>query len=99
MTTTHTPGPWGLMEHQDGFLTLTPPDGRCAYFGMLPNEDDEDRANGRLIAAAPDLLAALELLGANILALPTPLFEQISEHIKPGVAASRAAISRAKGEA
>ena len=60
--TSHTPGPWGLMEHQDGYYALTPPDGRCSYFGKLPCQDAEDHANAALISAAPDLLAALEEL-------------------------------------
>ena len=55
--TSHTPGPWGLMEHQDGYYALTPPDGRCSYFGKLPCQDAEDHANAALISAAPDLLA------------------------------------------
>ena len=57
--TSHTPGPWGLMEHRDGYYALTPPDGRCSYFGKLPCQDAEDHANAALISAAPDLLAAL----------------------------------------
>ena len=58
--TSHTPGPWGLMEHRDGYYALTPPDGRCSYFGKLPCQDAEDHANAALISAAPDLLAALK---------------------------------------
>jgi len=60
--TSHTPGPWGLMEHRDGYYALTPPDGRCSYFGKLPCQDAEDHANAALISAAPDLLAALKEL-------------------------------------
>jgi hypothetical protein len=52
MKNKHTPGPWGLIKWRDepGWR-LTPPDGRCVCFGVLPDEDDEDNANARLIAA------------------------------------------------
>jgi hypothetical protein len=60
----HTPGPWdvyaGTMIEREGMLLATvpessqmcPPDGRDMFW--------ETRANARLIAAAPELLEALE---------------------------------------
>ena len=60
-TTTHTPGPWaatdiGLVTARDGAESVV-------YMGQCLNAHDAERcaANARLIAAAPELLAALEV--------------------------------------
>ncbi len=62
MSTNHTPGPWELQENGAAF-NLRSPD-RVDHFvillGMTHNNPDEFSANARLIAAAPDLLAALD---------------------------------------
>ncbi len=69
MDNKHTPGPWGLEHHllQDG-------NGGEKYslVTIRPNKTikihtwkDEDEANARLIASAPDLLEALEGLMKN----------------------------------
>lgn len=59
MNTKHTPGPWRIGD--DKALVVAGPRGlhiaRVATVGM-PNSD----ANARLIAHAPDLLAALRML-------------------------------------
>lgn len=59
-TTTHTPGPWTFNDR----LVMAPPFG--AYSRSHPiavlrtvGYDGEEEANGALMAAAPDLLAAL----------------------------------------
>ena len=66
---------------------------------------DEDRANARLIAAAPDLLAALETLVEHFEESHAPELE--SDHQGDGphgctycesIPAARAAIANAKGE-
>jgi hypothetical protein len=49
----HTPGPWTLIR---GFVTAA--DGLLLHSGNRPH--DEVVANAKLIAAAPDLLAACE---------------------------------------
>lgn len=62
----HTPGPWGThdgaevwpMEGKTSFVTLARvvgPWSDSQWYGSV----EEGRANGRLIAAAPELLAAL----------------------------------------
>lgn len=69
---THTPGPWKVGGVDD--LCVTPSDSTderiCVCWdprpteiedGGLENHDDEIRANARLIAAAPELLAALKV--------------------------------------
>ena len=61
----HTPGPWNAVESQPGIYWIDTREGSHAYGdiatvlegGMDP---EENAANARLIAAAPDLLAALE---------------------------------------
>ncbi len=71
--TQHTPGPWysWLPNGCDsGCRTIRTEKGRtqggyrgteiASTFGLA--DDDEDAANARLLAAAPDLLAALEQL-------------------------------------
>jgi len=52
----HTPGPWTCRPTEDGAYALNP-----SGVGWLRCSKDETWANARLIAAAPDLLAACEL--------------------------------------
>jgi hypothetical protein len=65
----HTPGPWkfysvGRPSHPDGiYLILTDNDVRAIVETF--HDSDEDEANARLIAAAPNLLEALQALGAK----------------------------------
>jgi len=96
--TSHTPGPWGLMEHRDGYYALTPPDGRCSYFGKLPCQDAEDHANAALISAAPDLLRVVQDLMSDIIDLSTLSGDDVSScHYLYD--AARAAITKAtKGQ-
>ena len=76
----HTPGPWEVLEGKPGFgvnrahlrVIVRQPDSfvplyvaDCIREGSL----DETRANARLIAAAPELLAALRNLLADATAL------------------------------
>ena len=60
--TKHTPGPWRIVgEMGDSpFISGTMPDGVPDHIcQIIETPDAEDYANARLIAAAPDLLAAL----------------------------------------
>lgn len=62
--TKHTPGPWGCLDtsnHAHDYR-LTKPDGRPLPLTVEANDHSEQRANARLIAAAPELLAALEVV-------------------------------------
>lgn len=66
----HTPGPWRVVKSQDNFhnypdwSTFAVRDARNCCLLVLGEVDHlpapENKANARLIAAAPDLLAALE---------------------------------------
>lgn len=84
--TKHTPGPWALDDdgfvYGEGFIVSDP--------HSSPEIDlDEREANARLIAAAPELLAALEW------ALDDPDSEILGEE---WANAAQAAIAKAKGE-
>jgi len=57
MTIQHTPGPWTLHETVRGIRIE---DSKTTVCSVFPRGDKE--ANARLIAAAPDLLAALRLV-------------------------------------
>jgi len=63
-TAKHTPGPWaaippGKGDNENDLWEIHDGYGRTATVYGLPDEPEID-ANARLIAAAPDLLAALE---------------------------------------
>lgn len=98
----HTPGPWAVVELVDGY-DIRCPESRCrivtasdpeAVWGAIGREED-----ACLIAAAPELLEALELaLGSyNRLLLSDPPKDA---WVFNGVEAkARAALAKAKGEA
>lgn len=98
MSTQHTPGPWkldGAANTND--LDIIAPTGRITMLDCEISEVSEDvlTANARLIAAAPELLAALRAA------------EEWAEHIEDDESrvpvdvrlAMRAAIARATGGA
>ena len=65
--TTHTPGPWGFYVEPNGDSPIVyVVDDHCTPHDILRGESgfglDITRANARLIAAAPDLLATLKEL-------------------------------------
>lgn len=97
----HTPGPWiitrskmatdGAFDYAisaDGALVLAEAFGRDAKGGWPPAE-----ANASLIAAAPDMLAALREAEGELYQVPPADAEQ--ERV---LAVVRAAISRAEGK-
>jgi hypothetical protein len=92
MTDKHTPGPW-----QSGGCVVYGPDGAgvadlvagvCNHNGRSP---DETEANARLIAAAPELLKALEPFAAIDVEGTTLTLEHLEN--------ARAAIKAAKEDA
>ena len=89
----HTPGPWIVYEFVDGY-DIRAPEAECyvatasdpeAVWGAIGREED-----ARLIAAAPELLEALENL------LKVHEGEGGTQHNAADIA--RAAIAKAKGE-
>ncbi len=58
----HTPGPWVIRREIDGLTVLGGPNNEAIWCiaGYLPGGTGEMEANARLIAAAPDLLDALQ---------------------------------------
>lgn len=63
----HTPGPWNAVKSQPRIYWIDAHEQPCAYGHIATvfeggKDPDENAANARLIAAAPDLLAALEAL-------------------------------------
>jgi hypothetical protein len=58
---THTSAPWSVDYEGPAHLSIEDSAGRVLAFCNLQNENgDEDEANARLIAAAPDLLRTLK---------------------------------------
>jgi len=110
MNTTHTPGPWkhdrmflgNAKDRRTGFIVNGPdmeplPIRICDIRCSPESPFAVSKANARLIASAPDLLAALErFLSAVSVAeeleeIQAGTFEETSEQ-------ARAAIAKAKGE-
>ena len=98
MSAQHTPGPWRLELEEDGAFWLLSDPGvdmtspaTIAKRGTWSHRAKESHANARLIAAAPDLLAALKAVCSHGTREP----QQISSDWD----AARAAIARAEGGA
>jgi hypothetical protein len=68
MENTHTPGPWNIypmgnyfgIDSQDGRIIITFGDGDEEFMGVRGDSYEEMKANSTLIAAAPEMLEALE---------------------------------------
>ena len=90
----HTPGPWTVTADGAGwYIECAPERGHSVAYIMAEigeedpdTSDDEKEANARLIAAAPDLLEALQML------LEFP-------NTGPATSAAREAITKATGAA
>lgn len=86
MTTQHTPGPWFYDDSMKGRLAIN---SERASIAVIPYLDAEAIANARLIATAPELLAALKSLADQVKAIG------INGVAQP-LAAAGAAIDRAE---
>lgn len=90
----HTPGPWQIMVRDsvgDNIFTESKPYRRIAN---TYGDADEFQANARLIAAAPELLAALEELTDRVDTVLHAGYVGLNR-----ITAARAAIAKARGEA
>jgi hypothetical protein len=96
----YTPGPWRIFTNTDGSKLigigeLTGDGIADCGFGLWRGGEAEAIANARLIAAAPDLVEALQ----NILLCPAILDELNGDNeTNNAVAKARAALSKALGE-
>jgi hypothetical protein len=102
-THTHTPGPWSV---SNGLSTVWANDGerQIADCDKGPlRSAGEDLANARLIAAAPELLAALREIESKLTALlcDRVLDSTLPEfyEVRDARNSARAAISKAEGNA
>ncbi len=87
----HTPGPW-FCENGDNRWTIWDDEGMACICDVHAGiEPDPSEANARLIAAAPDLLAACEALARSFDAVTYAAWT-------PEMHAAVAAIAKAKGE-
>lgn len=100
----HTPGPW--LYDGDAFVySLNSHDYNRIYFQIQGGHDDDQKritqeeleASAMLAAAAPDMLAALELSLAVLEQLDG--VRHLTNQEFPALDATRAAIAKAKGEA
>lgn len=110
MKTSHTPGPWRVaaLNETDSYITTeynTADTGPIARMYFQPHNGDMRRAaqateaNARLIAAAPELLAALvRLTAAQDASIDQFTAKEITE-IEAAMAEARAAIAKAGGAA
>lgn len=96
----HTPGPWILDKHQNGYSIRADSNGRfvAAIQGAYSNADKELECDAKLIAAAPEMLEALEksldsmIYAANLLQVPN------NSTFKENLNAMKLAINKAKGQ-
>lgn len=97
----HTPGPWHAFRIGEGMLgsyTVRSADnpGIASVPMVQPGGDGVGRLNARLIAAAPELLAALE----GLMEWEDEIAANLGLHTNPVplMAKARAALTKARGE-
>jgi hypothetical protein len=96
MSAEHTPGPWKVSDTDQESVVTAVGDFYWLTWGHLPHQHEkygiDPKADARLIAAAPDMLEALELI-ANTDPVDAALDPQRAVRV------ARAAIARATGAA
>lgn len=91
----HTPGPWTVHGRRAGLTIRDAKDRPVAEPWLTDISHDEREANARLIAAAPELLAALyTVLGSDMAQR-----EEDEGRVSDTLNTLRAAIAKARGEA
>jgi len=107
MTTQHTPGPWKVKQSQGATLRLfggphIQAGRRTIAWPDFPSvsENDTSEANARLIAAAPDLLAALKALFQHCAMVHNKWGDNDNQReADASIAYARLAITKAEGRA
>ncbi len=92
----HTPGPWGCCDtsyHAHDYR-LTKPNGFPLPLNVVANDHSEQRANARLIAAAPDMYEVLDLVAHEELPFSANPIEVITRWRER----ARAILARIEGE-
>lgn len=93
MTTTHTPGPWKITSEE--FVDDAKGGPVARIYSRQTRPADELKANAALIAAAPEMLEALNGLLEAILKCEAPVGGK--RETLAAVDAARAAIAKAEG--
>jgi hypothetical protein len=96
-TSKHTPGPWGISASTGQFLISQRDTGKIIA-NTRPRSNEQDFNNARLIAAAPELLEALE---ACVAYFDGNCVDVECDSIKAATIAAekaRSAIAKTKGE-
>ncbi|MDT8287412.1 MAG: hypothetical protein RQ748_09905 [Elusimicrobiales bacterium] len=109
----HTLGPWTVQEEYDGVLPVEGWDEGLGDYVEIARvsldilEPEQRDANARLIAAAPELLAALEMIQEAFVHKPgdvkgnkarTAPLKYANAEFSAALTAARLAIEKAKGE-
>jgi len=98
----HTPGPWGFEDAVHPWLiTAGCDEAGCLIIVADPSwgdTEEQDTANARLIVAAPELLAACEVVG-RFLGMDEDFLSgtELDEYYR-GIDMMKAAIAKAKGK-
>jgi hypothetical protein len=85
----HTPGPWRVVDSWNDYMVEGQNGEEIIWQDGPHNTPTINKANARLIAAAPDLLEALVAIVGN------SSIQRVSDELH---AKARAAIAKAKGE-
>lgn len=101
MNTKYTPGPWEIGQFPDGFkLEVRANDGLVATVRGASGTKAMTRANARLIAAAPEMLEALnkceDVIGTAV--LHGHLIDNPHSPVWEALREARAAIDKTRGE-
>ena len=92
MSAKHTPGPWTILPNTPHFVRAMHPTEGMQPIATVYHFDGELADNARLIAAAPELLAALYSIATD----PSAIYSGANANIGD---IARAAIAKAKGGA
>ena len=90
----HTPGPWTILPNTPHFVRAMHPTEGMQPVATVYHFDGELDANARLIAAAPELLEALERISTSY---DETLRHPIAAPLLQSIYAARAAIAKARG--
>lgn len=94
----HTPGPWEYDQFENGEMSVFCAKLDSKYHGdwiaHLSHEGETDEANARLIAAAPELLAACKAALEDLYAIPSVDLSGGARVVRDYL---RAAFAKAKG--